>query len=71
MKEFFGAILGNSLVLLVIAGVPVLSLIFLPYDYGMPLILLWVGSLVLLWIVFVLRAMARRGKSGSQDEDAS
>lgn len=71
MKEFFGAILGNSLVLLVIVGVPLLSLVFLPYDYGMPLILIWIGGLVLLWVVSVARAMMRRGGSGSHDGDTS
>ena len=70
MKNLFGAIFGNAVVLSVVIGVPLLALVFLPYEYGMPLILIWLGGLVLLWVVSVVRAMLRRDRPGTGDWDA-
>ena len=70
MKNLFGAIFGNAIVLLVVIGVPLLALVFLPYEYGMPLILIWLGGLVLLWVVSVIRAMLRRDQPDAEDKDA-
>lgn len=68
MGHFFRAILGNSLFLLLIVGPPLLAILYLPYEYGMPVILIWVGGLCLIWLMSVVRAIMRKREPGGDGE---